>query len=119
MDSTKIAVLLPYKRGKPSGLFRAFYPDGSLLIRAVYGWGSLHGDWTEYDEDGIITVKGQYRDGLRDGKWVFRRDGIRGKYKNGLKHGKWKYYNGKTITRVEKYYKGNPRTGGTFRFNNR
>jgi hypothetical protein len=48
-DTTRMAVRMDYKRGKPSGIFRAYYPDGRPLIFAVYGWGSLHGDWTEYD----------------------------------------------------------------------
>jgi antitoxin component YwqK of YwqJK toxin-antitoxin module len=118
-DTTLTAIHISRRNGKPSGLLQAFYPDGSLLIRAVYGWGSLHGDWTEYDEDGVITVKGQYRDGLRDGRWTFRKDGIRARYRKGLKHGKWKYYDGKTITKVEKYFKGELKQGGTFLFKNR
>ncbi|MDQ3100498.1 MAG: hypothetical protein M3R08_03860 [Bacteroidota bacterium] len=89
-DPDRIAVQLDHKRGKPSGVYRAYYPDGKPLIFAVYGWGSLHGDWTEYDEMGRVSIKGQYRDGLRDGPWSFRNLGIQGKYKDGLKNGKWK-----------------------------
>ena len=111
----RIAVEIPIRRGKPTGLFKAYYPDGKLLIRAVYAWGYLHGDWTEYDEDGIITVKGQYRDGKRHGAWVYRRDGIRGRYKRGLKSGRWKYYEGSTLVRIEKWRKGRLQEGGTFR----
>lgn len=118
-DTSRVAVTIPYRNGKPSGLYMAYYPDGSKLIQAVYGWGSLHGDWTEYDEEGVITLKGQYRDGKRHGMWVYRKDGIRGHYKKGLKHGKWKYYDGRTIQRIEKYHKGKLVQGGTFRFKNR
>ncbi len=88
----QVAVELDHKRGKPSGVYRAYFPDGKPLIFAVYGWGSLHGDWTEYDEFGRIAVKGRYRDGLRDGRWAFRTLGIEGHYKDGLKHGKWKTF---------------------------
>lgn len=106
IDTTKVAVELSYKRGQPSGIYRAFYPDGRPLIFAVYGFGSLHGDWTEYGEDGAITLKGQYRQGKREGLWAFRKEGVIGQYKNGEKHGKWKYYvNGKQI-RQEKFKKG-------------
>lgn len=104
-DTTRTAVKLDYKRGTPSGVYRAYYPDGRPLIFAVYGWGSLHGDWTEYDELGKVSLKGQYRQGKRDGLWAFRQQGILGRYKDGVKHGKWKYMeNGRTL-RTEKYRK--------------
>jgi hypothetical protein len=104
-DTTRTAVELGYKRGTPSGIYRAYYPDGRPLIFAVYGWGWPHGDWTEYDELGSVSLKGQYRQGERDGPWAFRKEGIQGHYKKGLKHGKWKTFeNGKPV-RTEKYRK--------------
>lgn len=102
-DTSRIAVRLDYKRGKPCGVYRAFYPDGRPLIFAVYGWGWLHGDWTEYGPDGRITVKGQYDQGKRDGTWAFRAEGILGHYKQGKKHGKWKYFQNDKVVRVERY----------------
>lgn len=113
-DTSNVAVRLDYKRGKPSGVYRAFYPDGKPLIFAVYGWGSLSGDWTEYDEFGRISVKGQYRDGARDGTWAFRSEGIVAKFKNGEKHGKWKYYANGKLVRIEKYHQGKLVQGGSF-----
>lgn len=115
-DTTRTAVTLNYKRGKPSGVYRAFYPDGKQLIFAVYGWGSLHGDWAEYDHTGRITVKGQYRQGKREGTWAFRDQGIVGHYKDGQKHGKWKYYQNGKLVRSEKWRKGQLKQGGTFLF---
>ena len=115
-DSTRTAVTLDYKRGRPSGVYRAYYPDGKPLVFAVYGWGSLHGDWTEYDEFGRVVVKGQYRDGQRSGTWAFRDQGIVGHYKDGLKHGKWKYYDrNDRLIRVEKYRQGELLPGHTYR----
>jgi antitoxin component YwqK of YwqJK toxin-antitoxin module len=119
MDTSKIAVRLTYKRGKPCGTYRAFYPDGAPLIFAVYGWGWLHGDWTEYDPLGRVSLKGQYREGKRDGTWSFRSEGIVGHYKDGMKHGKWKYYENDKVVRVEKYYKDQLRTGTRFRIGGR
>ncbi len=115
-DTTRTAVQIDFKRGKPSGIYRAFYPDGKQLLFAVYGWGSLHGDWTEYAPTGIITVKGQYRMGKRDGTWAFRDQGIVGHYKEGLKHGRWKYYEDGKLVRKEKWRKGELKQGGTFLF---
>lgn len=116
MDTSLVAVQIDYKRGKPSGIYRAFYPDGRQLIFAVFGWGSLHGDWVEYDPTGRITVKGQYRMGKRDGTWAFRDQGIVGHYKDGLKSGSWKYYLNDKLIRKEKWRKGEITQGGTFLF---
>lgn len=102
-DTSKVAVSMDYKRGHASGVYRAYYPDGRPLIFAVYGWDSPHGDWTEYDASGEVSLKGQYRSGLRDGTWMFKKDGILGHYKKGKKHGKWKYFSGDTPVRSEKY----------------
>lgn len=103
VDTSRVAVSLGYKRGHVSGVYRAYYPDGRPLIFAVYGWDSPHGDWTEYDETGAVSLKGQYRAGLRDGTWAFRQEGIVGHYQKGKKHGKWKYYQGSSPVRSEHY----------------
>lgn len=103
MDTSRIAVRLGFKRDKPCGVYRAWYPDGAPLIFAVYGWGYLEGDWTEYAQDGHITVKGRYKQGLRDGTWAFRDQGIIGHYKDGKKQGKWKYYENGHLVRFERY----------------
>lgn len=116
LDTSRIAVRLDYKRGKPCGVYRAYYPDGRLLIFAVYGWGWLHGDWTEYGPDGRVTVKGQYSKGKRDGTWAFRNEGIIGHYKDGKRHGKWKYYENEHLVRTEKYRNDVLQTGSTFLF---
>lgn len=115
-DTTRMAVRMDFKRGKPSGVFRAYYPSGAPLIFAVYGWGSLHGDWTEYDLQGRVAVKGQYRNGKRDGRWAFRQEGISGKYKDGLRSGKWKYYEQGRVARTERYHKDRLKQGGSFFF---
>lgn len=106
MDTARVAVRLSYKRGKPCGVYRAWYPDGAPMIFAVYGWGYLEGDWTEYAQDGHITVKGTYQKGKRDGTWAFRDQGIIGHYKDGLKDGKWKYFENGHLVRLEHYRAG-------------
>ena len=106
MDTSRIAVRLGYKRGKPCGVYRAWYPDGALMIFAVYGWGYLNGDWTEYAPDGHIAIKGTYKQGKRDGVWAFRDQGITGHFKDGKKHGKWKYYENGQRVRFERYRNG-------------
>jgi antitoxin component YwqK of YwqJK toxin-antitoxin module len=111
MDTSRIAVRLGFKRGKPCGVYRAWYPDGAPMIFAVYGWGYLDGDWTEYANNGLITVKGRYKKGHRDGTWAFRAQEITGHYKDGKKHGKWKYYANGRLLRTERYRDGVLRQG--------
>ena len=114
-DTTRQAVELDFKRGKPSGVYRAFYPNGAPLIFAVYGWGSLHGDWTEYDEFGKVSLKGQYRNGVREGSWWFRDEGILARYKGGVPNGKWRYYEKGHLVRVVRYHDGKIVPGHDFR----
>ena len=78
------------------------------MIFAVYGWGYLNGDWTEYAQDGHISVKGTYKEGKRDGPWAFRDQGISGRYKDGKKHGKWKYFDNGRLVRFERFRNGEP-----------
>ena len=105
-DMGRTAVEIDYKRGKPSGVYRSYYPDGQLMEFGVYGWGTLNGDWKEYDEFGRLIVKGIYKNGKKNGTWAFIEEGIVGSYKNGLKTGRWKYYQGKQVIRSERYKKG-------------
>lgn len=102
-DPDRIAVELGYKRGKPCGVYKSYYPDGRLMEFAVYGWGHLHGNWVEYDEFGKIVVKGFYKNGKRSGLWNFKYQGILGNYKNGMKHGRWRYYEGGRLVKTERY----------------
>ncbi|QQR87232.1 MAG: hypothetical protein IPJ76_03135 [Flavobacteriales bacterium] len=115
-DTGTVAVELRYQKGKPCGVYKAYYPDGKPLIFAVYGWGYLHGDWSEYDELGRIAIKGQYKNGLREGIWAFRSEGIVGRYKEGKKHGKWKYYRNGRVYRTEKYHEDRLLPGSTYIF---
>ncbi|MCB9170675.1 MAG: hypothetical protein H6597_08105 [Flavobacteriales bacterium] len=117
-DTMRTAVELDFKRGRPSGVYRAYYPDGKPLIFAVYGWGSLNGDWTEYDEFGKVSLKGRYHNGQRDGLWAFRKEGILARYKKGVANGKWRYYKNGHLVRIVKYRDGKPVPGSDFRLGN-
>ena len=61
-------------------------------------------------------MKGQYRDGSRDGTWAFRSEGVVGHYSKGLRHGKWKTYENGRLVRVEKYRNDELMPGSTFFF---
>ncbi|MEM8710622.1 MAG: hypothetical protein AAGG01_06695, partial [Planctomycetota bacterium] len=55
-----------------------------------------HGDFRVFDGSGEWVVRGEYKNGVRDGSWFYRhRSGERlasGKYRGGERQGRWKFY---------------------------
>jgi antitoxin component YwqK of YwqJK toxin-antitoxin module len=55
------------------------------------------GYWEDYHDNGKLWYKGSYKDGERDGYWIFYYyfSGdlhSKGNYVNGIKEGEWEYY---------------------------
>jgi antitoxin component YwqK of YwqJK toxin-antitoxin module len=63
------------------------------------------GKFIKYDEDGQLSDKGSFKNGLREGEWVRYYDNgqlsRKGSYKNGKKEGEWVRYheNGQLMSR--------------------
>ena len=56
----------------------------------------LHGNYTEYYENGNVRKAGVYINGLREGMWEeYTETGVKavGTYHHGHPHGEWRYYN--------------------------
>jgi hypothetical protein len=44
--------------------------DGILILQLQTDLeGRLHGDYTVWDDQGVVTTRGQYRAGLKEGEW--------------------------------------------------
>ncbi|MBU2019323.1 MAG: hypothetical protein KJ941_06740 [Bacteroidetes bacterium] len=122
-----------YFNNELDGVWKWFYEDGTIRKEENYYKNLLEGDQMDYNEKGELVQKksysfqmiegpvyyyfgdhqekGTYKNGLRQGKWVYRfsngKKEFIGKYKDGLAIGKHKYwYNNGRKKRIEKYKKG-------------
>ncbi|WP_075343364.1 toxin-antitoxin system YwqK family antitoxin [Tenacibaculum agarivorans] len=106
--------------------------DGNPKFIGHYKKGKLHGEHIHYDDNGQITMKGNFLDGRRNGVWEFnvtskrittykngKKHGLEkiyssdgklfseGSYANNIKNGVWKYYNkNQDVTRETNYKRG-------------
>ncbi len=112
-ESGRIKSSVNYKEGKIEGETFFYYDDENKTIRAeaFFEEDQLTGNYFEFYENGAQKAKLQYSKGVADDEaWFYYPNGklkIEGNYKNGLKHGKWVYFNekGKAIGK-EKWKKG-------------
>lgn len=106
-DTTQIAVEKNYTSNYQNGLYKAYYPSGGLMVKAVYANNKLHGEWTFYDKAGEVAIKGIYKEGVKHKYWAYRYLKCYGRYKKGKKSGRWKCLNtdgGKYITKYPNLY---------------
>jgi hypothetical protein len=89
-DTSQIAIEKTYTSYAQNGVYKVYYPSGRLKLKTVYANNKIYGEWTWYDEKGIILVKGKYKEGIKHGFWAYKSLKIYGRYKKGLKHKKWK-----------------------------
>ncbi len=112
------------KDGKKQGAFRTYsdsgtvnnskiYVDDELVAEGILDTkGTRQGFWTEYYSIGLIKSKGEYKDGIKIGEWIYYHlNGEieqKGKYtKKGRPDGKWFwYFDNKQLQREETYSKG-------------
>lgn len=90
-DTSILAIEKNYHYGNTNGIYRSFYPNGSVNVFCIYQQGLIHGDWTKYDEFGNIIIKAKYVNGQKHGFYINRKERYQGRYRNGKKHGKWEY----------------------------
>jgi antitoxin component YwqK of YwqJK toxin-antitoxin module len=111
--SGNIKSAVTYKDGQPEGIAYFYYDDVSNTLQAqmTFVQGKIDGLYKEYYNTGAKKAYILYIDGEKEGKAEFYyKSGdikIRGKFKNGKRNGKWIYFdeNGKKIT-VQKWKKG-------------
>ncbi|MCB0410295.1 MAG: hypothetical protein KDD29_08750, partial [Flavobacteriales bacterium] len=88
-DTSVVAIEKNFSNGRQNGLTRIYYPSGKIRVKAIYGNDKLQGEWTHYDELGVIITKGVYNFGLKDGFWAYKSIGTFGRYVDGKKHRNW------------------------------
>lgn len=84
-----------YRKGKPDGIARFFYPDGGTSALVEYEEGEIK-TVKEFFPDGTLKTELEYNRGVRHGKVRFYYSTCHlrgeGKYKKGKRSGAWKYY---------------------------
>lgn len=80
-----------YYFGKQSGVYKAFYPNGRLMIFSVYERGMRNGDYAYYGPEGNVLIKAKYKDGQRHGYYINKIAKHQGRYKQGKRNGKWEF----------------------------
>lgn len=105
-DTSIVAIEKNFSNGRQNGIYKVYYPSGKLRIFTIYANNKINGDWSNYDEGGILVTKGKYQAGIKHGYWAYRSEKCYGKYRNGLKSGKWKCFNQNGGKHVNYYKKG-------------
>jgi hypothetical protein len=81
------------------GDFVMRYPNGVIQIRGYYRNGKREGDWASFFPSGKIQSEGFFTAGKRDHKGIVYYDNgekmYEGMYKDGLQVGVWKFYDRK------------------------
>ncbi len=85
-----------FQKGLKHGIYRTYYPGGTINEEIHYLNGKKDGEWIQYYADGIVKLRGIYRDDLLQGlTQVFYPNSkvmVSGTYKNSLKDGIWMYF---------------------------
>jgi len=89
---SQIAIEKTFSNNHQNGVYKVYYPSGRLRIFSVFANDKLNGEWTWYNENGTILIKGEYKDGIKDGYWAYKYMRTYGRYKDGLKKGIWKHF---------------------------
>ena len=84
------------------------YPNGIIKMRGYYRNGKRNGQWTSFFQNGNVQSEGFFKDGLRDGSAkVYYENGkiyYEGYYKEGREVGKWVFYDTSGVKVNEKDY---------------
>jgi antitoxin component YwqK of YwqJK toxin-antitoxin module len=102
----KVLTEYNYVNGHMDGLYRSYYPDGSLQVQDYYKNGLDDSTYTFYFFGGKVAVEGKYHLGNKVGDWKnYRSNGtltMTEHYENGAVNGKRIYYyeNGKPDTEM-------------------
>lgn len=79
-----------FKDDKPIGVHKRYHENGKLMAQLSF---DDKGEWADaklYDDKGVLTAEGKYKNQKREGLWLFYYKGkkiIEETYKNGLKNG--------------------------------
>ena len=83
-----------YENG--TGVYKEFYPSGSIKVEGKNREEKSIGGWTYYHKSGEVQAKGSFDNGLRVGEWTYfhpnGKEAIIGRYDKGNEIGIWRHY---------------------------
>ena len=63
-----------YKRGKKIAETSYYIPEGTIEYVGSEKDGKIHGDFTSYYRNGVVSIKGKLDNGLYIGEWLYYDD---------------------------------------------
>jgi len=68
--SNQIAEQGIFDNGLKTGLWKNWYPDGTLQSEQYWNDGLKDGEWHAYDQSGALIEKGRFKNDLKDNRWI-------------------------------------------------
>lgn len=68
--SNQLAEAGKFKYGLKEGYWKLWFENGKLKSEAYWSSGQMDGSYYEYDNNGLLLLKGKYRDNKRHGTWI-------------------------------------------------
>ncbi len=67
-----------------------YFENGNIRYSGKYLHGKRQGIWTNWNSEGRIILKGNFKNGMKDGEWIrhFRDSNMKIYYNNGVIEGK-------------------------------
>ncbi len=65
---------IPYKNGIKEGVWKQYFTDGKLKLKATYVNDKLEGLMLVYYQNGVVEVSGLYVNNFKDGIWMYFSD---------------------------------------------
>ncbi len=111
-NSKTIMSIENYSNGKLNGLKQIFYTNSKLAEETHFINGIKNGAYKKISESGIVLEESNFKDGVYEGKAVFKdalgQTSSEGQFINGKKSGIWRFYvDGKKVKEVDLSIKRN------------
>jgi len=60
-----------YKEGQRDGKWEEYYENGTIKDIGGYSKNELSGKYSKYYPDGKVAIKGNFKEGFKDDKWIY------------------------------------------------
>lgn len=102
-----------YHEGRPRGVWRSWYEDGTLRSESFLGDPSRETEMSFWHPNGQLSMRGPARDGSRTGTWTFwyanGQKAEEGQFRSSMKEGRWLAWTKDGRRTFERVYEKNVR----------